>query len=307
MMKDLIIIGGGPAGLTAGLYSSRARVDTLVIEKGMPGGQVMTTEWVENYPGFEDGLSGPDLSLKMKLQAEKFGLKISHGTVSEVITDGDIKKLIMEDGLSYEAKALIIATGASLRHLGVEGEEKFRGRGVSYCATCDGAFFRDKKLVVAGGGNTAVEEAVFLTRFVSELHVVHRRDKLRADKIIQERAFQNPKIKLEWNSVIDRINGSDTVESVTLKDVNTNEKRELETDGVFIFIGYDPNVDAFKDIVELDENNNIIVDRTMATSVPGIYAAGDVTNSPLNQIVTAVGEGALAAVSAEKYIEEHFS
>lgn len=307
MMKDLIIIGGGPAGLTAGLYASRARMDTLLIEKGIAGGQVMTTEWVENYPGFEDGLSGPDLSMKMKQQAEKFGLTIQHTAVMGLSRDGKIYKLPMEDGTTLEAKALIIATGARLRPLGVEGEEKFRGRGVSYCATCDGAFFRDRKIVVAGGGNTAVEEAIFLTRFVTELHIVHRRDKLRADKILQERAFQNPKIKFEWNSVIDAINGDDFVTSVTVKDVKTGEKRDLAAEGVFIFIGYDPNTEPFKEVLDLDENSNIIVDHSMATSVLGIFAAGDVTNTPLNQIATAVGEGAIAAVSAEKYIEEHFS
>ena len=307
MMKDLIIIGGGPAGLTAGLYASRARMDTLLIEKGIAGGQVMTTEWVENYPGFEDGLSGPDLSMKMKQQAEKFGLTIQHTAVMGLSRDGKIYKLSMEDGTTLEAKALIIATGARLRPLGVEGEEKFRGRGVSYCATCDGAFFRDRKIVVAGGGNTAVEEAIFLTRFVTELHIVHRRDKLRADKILQERAFQNPKIKFEWNSVIDAINGDDFVTSVTVKDVKTGEKRDIAAEGVFIFIGYDPNTEPFKEVLDLDENSNIIVDHSMATSVPGIFAAGDVTNTPLNQIATAVGEGAIAAVSAEKYIEEHFS
>jgi thioredoxin reductase (NADPH) len=305
-MKDLIIIGAGPAGLTAGMYASRARLDTVLIEKGIAGGQVITTEWIENYPGFDEGISGPDLSLKMKLHAVKFGLDITHAEVSKFAINGKVKEITLDNGDTLETKALIIATGATSKKLGIPGENEFRGRGVSYCATCDGAFFRDKKLAVIGGGNTSVEESIFLTRFASKLYIIHRRDKLRADKVIQERAFTNPRIEFKWHSIPIKINGHDTVTSVTLKNVISDEVTDIAVDGVFIFIGWNPNTELFKNIVQLDEMGYVIVNDRMETSVPGVFAAGDVNNRFLNQIATAVGDGAVAAVAAEKYIEEHF-
>ena len=306
-MKDLLIIGAGPAGLTAGLYASRARVDTALVEKGIAGGQVITTEWIENYPGFEEGISGPDLALKMKLHAVKFGLEITNAEVINFTINDKIKKVTLDNGETLEAKSVLIATGATSKQLGIPGENEFRGRGVSYCATCDGAFFRDKVLAVVGGGNTSVEESIFLTRFASKLYIIHRRDKLRADKIFQERAFANPKIEIKWDSIPLKIKGDQVVDSITLKNVKTDEDTDLPVDGVFIYIGWNPNTELFKDHVQLDDMGYIIVNDRMETSLPGVFAAGDVNSRFLNQIATAVGDGAVAAVAAEKYIEEHFS
>lgn len=305
-MKDLIIIGAGPAGLTTGLYASRARLDTKLIEKGIAGGQVITTEWIENYPGFEEGISGPDLSLKMKLHAEKYGLEITNAEVTRFSVNGKIKEVTLDNGETLEAKSVVIATGATSKKLGIPGEDEFRSRGVSYCATCDGAFFKDKVLAVVGGGNTSVEESIFLTRFASKLYIIHRRDQLRADKIVQERAFENSKIEIKWDSIPLKINGDETVNSITLKNVKTEEVADLSVDGVFIFIGWDPNTELFKDQIQLDEMGYIIVNDRMETSIPGVFAAGDVNSRFLNQIATAVGDGAVAAVAVEKYIEEHF-
>lgn len=306
-MYDVIIIGGGPAGLTAGLYTSRARLKSLLIEKGFPGGQVMTTEWVENYPGFEDGVSGAELAQKMEKQAVKFGLEIVQGSVINISLDNNIKKIVLEDEKQYEAKAVIVATGSNPRPLKIEGEDEFRGRGVSYCATCDGAFFKDSKLAVIGGGDSAVEEGLFLTRFAETVYIVHRRDELRAAKIVQERAFENPKIKLVWNSVPEKIEGDGTgVNAVHIKNVKTGEKSVLDVQGVFIYIGYNPNTDFLKEIIKLDESNYVLANDDMFTSAQGIFVAGDVRKKLLKQIATAVGDGATAAISAEKYIEENF-
>lgn len=305
-MYDVIIIGGGPAGLTAGLYTSRARLKTLLVEKGFTGGQVMTTEWVENYPGFEEGVSGAELSQKMEKQATRFGLEIAQGSVLDIALDGNIKKLIMEDDKQYEAKCIILATGSNPRLLKIEGEDTYRGRGVSYCATCDGAFFRDEKLVVIGGGDSAVEEGIFLTKFAETVYIVHRRDQLRAAKVVQERAFNNPKIKFVWDSVPVKIEGDDSgVSAVHIKNVKTGDRSVLDVKGIFIYIGYNPSVEFLKGLVNLNENNYIITDEYMSTSVPGIFAAGDVRAKPLKQIATAVGDGATAAVAAERYIEEN--
>ncbi|MBI5050888.1 MAG: thioredoxin-disulfide reductase [Nitrospirae bacterium] len=306
MLFDVIIVGGGPAGLTAGLYTSRARLKSLLIEKGFPGGQVMTTEWVENYPGFDEGISGIELSQRMERQAKRFGLEIIQGVVSAFSLQEKIKKLTFEDGQVYEAKSVILATGANPKPLKISGEEKYRGRGVSYCATCDGAFFKGKRIAVIGGGDAAVEEALFLTKFAESVLIVHRREQLRAAKVIQERAFSNPKIKFTWNSVAEKIDGDDTVNKVFLKNVKTGETSSFDVEGVFIYIGYTPNTEFFKGIARLDENNYIITDDKMCTSVPGVFAAGDVRAKPLKQIATAVGDGATAGVSAEKYIEENF-
>ena len=306
-MYDVIIIGGGPAGLTAGLYTSRARLKSLLIEKGFPGGQVMTTEWVENYPGFEDGISGAELAQKMEKQATKFGLEIVQGSVINVSVDNNIKKVVLEDEKQYEAKSVIIATGSNPRPLKIEGEDEFRGRGVSYCATCDGAFFKDSKLAVIGGGDSAVEEGLFLTKFAETVYIVHRRDELRAAKVVQERAFENPKIKLVWDSVPEKIEGDGTgVNAVHIKNVKTGEKSVLDVQGIFIYIGYNPNTDFLKEIIKLDESNYVLANDDMFTSEQGIFVAGDVRKKLLKQIATAVGDGATAAISAEKYIEENF-
>jgi thioredoxin reductase (NADPH) len=306
-MYDVIIIGGGPAGLTAGLYTSRARLKSLLIEKGFTGGQVMTTEWIENYPGFEDGISGTELSQKMEKQATKFGLEIMQGSVMGVSVNGKTRKVILEDGAELEAKSIILATGSNPRPLSIKGEEEFRGRGVSYCATCDGAFFKDSDLAVIGGGDSAVEEGIFLSKFAKTVYIVHRRDELRATKVVQERAFENPKIKMVWDSVPEEIVGDATgVTSLKIKNVKTDEVSELNVQGVFIYIGYTPNTDSVKDIITINESNYAVADENMATSSNGVFVAGDVRAKPLKQIATAVGDGATAAISAEKYIEENF-
>ncbi len=305
-MYDVIIIGGGPAGLTAGLYTSRARLKSLLIEKGFAGGQVMTTEWIENYPGFEDGISGADLSRKMEKQATKFGLEIVQGSVIDISMRGGIKEITLEDENRYETKAVILATGSNPRPLKIEGEDRYRGRGVSYCATCDGAFFKGEKLAVIGGGDSAVEEGLFLTKFAETVYIVHRRDRLRAAKVVQERAFANEKIKFVWDSVPEKIEGDDSgVKSLHIKNVKTGEQSSLDVGGVFIYIGYDPNTGFLKDLVNLNEGNHIITNENMASSVPGIFVAGDVRVKPLKQIATAVGDGATAAIAAEKYIDEN--
>jgi thioredoxin reductase (NADPH) len=307
MLYDVIIIGGGPAGLTAGLYTSRARLKTLLIEKGLAGGQVANTEFIENYPGFDEGISGQELSRRMEVQAKKFGTEIIQGTVKQISLNGKIKKIILDENEQiYEAKTVIIATGAHPKPLGVEGEDRLRGKGVSYCATCDGAFFKGEKIAVIGGGDSAVEEALFLTRFAEIVHIIHRRDKLRATKIAQERAFANEKIRFIWDSVVKKIDGEDSVKAIHLRNVKTGEESILEVSGVFIYIGYIPNTEFIKGLVELNENNYIITNDEMMTSVTGIFAAGDVRAKSLKQIATAVGDGATAAVSAARYIEENF-
>lgn len=307
MLFDVIIIGGGPAGLTAGIYTSRARLKSLLIEKALTGGQIATIDLVENYPGFDEGISGSELSQKMEKQARRFGLEIIQGAVRKISIDGKIKKITLEeDKGEYEAKSVIISTGAHPKPLGAEGEDKLRGRGVSYCATCDGALFRGQKIAVIGGGDSAVEEAIFLTRFAEIVYVIHRRDQLRATKIAQERAFSNPKIKFIWNSIVKKIEGEDSVTALLIKDVRTEKETTLDVQGVFIYVGYNPNTDFLKGILNLNGNNYIITDENMATSVPGIFAAGDVRAKTLKQIATAVGDGAIAAISAEKYIEENF-
>lgn len=307
MHYDIVIIGGGPAGLTAGLYTSRAKLKTLLIEKGLTGGQVATTEFVENYPGFDEGVSGIELSRKMEAQAKKFGTEIIQGTVQKISSDGKIKKVILEENQkTYEAKGIIIATGAHPKSIGVEGESKLRGRGVSYCATCDGAFFKGEKIAVIGGGDSAVEEAVFLAKFAELVYVVHRRDQLRAAKIAQERAFANKKIKFVWNSIVKKIEGENSVTALHIENVKTREESVLDVQGVFIYIGYKPNTEFLNGVVNLNEDNYIIIDDHMRTSAPGIFAAGDVRSEGLKQIATAVGDGAMVAITVEKYIVENF-
>jgi thioredoxin reductase (NADPH) len=301
-MHDVIIIGGGPAGLTAGLYNARARLDVVLIERLAPGGQVLTTDWVENYPGFPDGISGFELMDKMKNQAEKFGLVIRNEEAMGLALADD-QKTVQTNKEAMTAKAVILACGATPRKIGIEGESLLTGKGVSYCATCDGPFYREQDVAVIGGGDTAVEEALFLTRFAREIYLIHRRDSLRAIQLLQDRAMAEEKIKFIWDTVPVRIEGSEGVEVIELKNVKTGEVTQKTVQGVFIFIGTKPNTDFLKDIVELDDGGFIITDHRMQTSVPGLFAAGDVRSKDWRQISTAVGEGAEASFSAEKYVE----
>lgn len=301
---DLVIIGGGPAGLTAGIYASRSRLDTLLIEKITPGGQALVTDWIENYPGFPGGISGPDLVMNMVDQAKKFDLKIESAEVQSVDFSGPLKKIFLDGGRILETKAVIIASGASPRKLGVPGEDRFYGKGISFCGTCDGPFFRNKDVIAVGGGDTAVQESIFLTKFVNKVYLVHRRDKLRAAKILQERAFANDKIEFVWDSVVTSFKGGlMSLEGATVKNIKTGESSEIKIDGAFIWIGILPNTSFIGNAVDIDEYGFIRVNDKMETSVPGVFAAGDVRDTPLRQIATAVGDSAIAAMSAEHYIE----
>lgn len=299
--KDLVIIGGGPAGLSAGIYAARAALNTLLLERGVPGGMVVSTQHIENYPGFP-GIGGPELMMQMEKQARGFGLEIMSANV-ERLDPSPEDITVMTDKGPIKAGAVIIATGAQPQLLKVKGEAEYTGRGVSYCATCDGAFFRGKKVAVVGGGDAAVEEAIFLTKFAEKVYIIHRRGELRATRIIQQRAFMNPKIEFVWHSVVDEISGTDTVDTALVRDVRNNTRSPLAADGVFIYVGYQPNSSLVKDIVKLDEKGYILTDDNMLTSQPGIYAAGDVRQKLLRQVVTAVADGAIAAVAAEKYLE----
>ncbi len=298
---DLVIIGAGPAGLTAGLYAARARMNVLLIEKAVPGGQILVTDWIENYPGFPEGISGYDLAEKIKEQALTMGLNIETAEVHGLDLSGTIREVIFKEK-RIKTKSLIIASGASPKKPGI-GEEKFMGKGVSFCATCDGPFFRDKVLVAVGGGDTAIQESIFLTKFAKKVYVVHRRDELRATKILQERAFANDKIEFLWDSVVTGMDGFFGVEKVHVKNLKTGNESEIEANGCFIWIGILPNTEFIKGDVKTDESGFIVVDTTMQTNVPGVFAIGDVRDTPLRQIATAVGDGAIAAVSAEHYVE----
>ncbi|WP_141532144.1 thioredoxin-disulfide reductase [Bacillus cereus] len=300
---DVIIIGAGPAGMTAAVYTSRANLSTLMLERGIPGGQMANTEDVENYPGYESIL-GPDLSNKMFEHAKKFGAEYAYGDVKEVI-DGKEYKTIIAGKKEYKTRAIIVASGAEYKKIGVPGEAELGGRGVSYCAVCDGAFFKEKELVVIGGGDSAVEEGVFLTRFASKVTIVHRRDTLRAQKILQDRAFQNEKVDFIWNHTIKEINDTNgKVGSVTLVDVNSGEEKEFKTDGVFVYIGMLPLSKPFVELGITNENGYVETNERMETKIPGIFAAGDVREKMLRQIVTATGDGSIAAQSAQHYVEE---
>ncbi|WP_369901884.1 thioredoxin-disulfide reductase [Bacillus manliponensis] len=300
---DVIIIGAGPAGMTAAVYTSRSNLSTLMLERGIPGGQMANTEEVENYPGY-DHILGPDLSNKMFDHAKKFGAEYAYGDVKEII-DGKEYKTVIAGKKEYKARAIIIASGAEYKKIGVPGEKELGGRGVSYCAVCDGAFFKDKELVVIGGGDSAVEEGVYLTRFATKVTVVHRRDELRAQKILQDRAFQNEKVDFIWNHTVKEINESNgKVGSVTLVDVNSGEETEFKTDGVFIYIGMLPLSKPFTELGITNENGYIETNERMETRVPGIFAAGDIREKMLRQIVTATGDGSIAAQSAQHYVEE---
>lgn len=303
MNYDVVIIGAGPGGMTAALYAARSNLSVLLLEKGLPGGQMNNTAEIENYPGFESIL-GPDLSMKMLAGTEKFDVALKYDTV-EKIEEQDALKKVVGSNETYLSRTVIIATGAVHRTLNVEGEEKYSGMGVSYCAVCDGAFFRNKELLVVGGGDSAVEEAIYLTQFASKVTIVHRRDALRAQKIIQERAFNNEKIFFEWDAVIDEIKGDAMkVTSAILKNPKTEETKEVSADGVFIYVGLDPITEPFLDLGIVNDQGWIETDNRMRTAVSGIFAIGDVREKELRQITTAVGDGSIAGQEAYKYIEE---
>lgn len=300
--SDLIIIGGGPAGLTAAIYSTRARVSTLMIERGAFGGQMALSDEIENYPGFPEPITGTELSEKMRAQAMRFGLETTFASVKAVSSDGRQIKVETDSG-NFTGKAAIVATGTEPRQLGVAGETEFRGRGVSYCATCDGPFFKDMELVVVGGGDSAIQEAIFLTRFAAKITVIHRRDALRATKILQEKAVAEPKIGFLWDSELVDIRGNDTVGEVTIRNKKTRKETVLGIGGVFIYVGTIPNTQFLDGGYEMDERKFVVTDEHLQTSVPGVFAAGDCRKNQFKQIAVAVGEGALAAESASGYIE----
>lgn len=303
-MYDVVIIGSGPAGLTAAIYTSRANLKTAVIAGALWGGQLMLTSEVENFPGFKDGILGPDLMDEMWTQAERFGAELIFDDANAVSFSSRPFKVTVDGGEVYETKSVIIATGASTKWLGLESEERLRGRGVSSCATCDGAFFKGKRIVIVGGGDTAMEEAKTLSKFAREITVVHRRDKLRASKILQERIFKMPKVKFIWNSTVQDIIGDDNVEGIRLRKVDTNEEFELKTDGVFIAIGHKPNTEIFMGHLDLDEAGYIKANDSTKTNVEGIFVAGDVQDKRYRQAIMAAGLGCKAALDAIKYLEE---
>ena len=302
-MYDTIIIGAGPAGMTAALYAARSNLKVALLERGIPGGQMNNTADIENYPGYAN-ISGPELAEKMFEPLENLGVEHLFGLVEKIEDRGNFKEIITEDE-RFEAKTVIIASGANHRHLGVPGEEGYNSRGVSYCAVCDGAFFRDEDLLVVGGGDSAVEEAIFLTRFAKSVTIVHRRDELRAQKVLQDRAFANEKIRFVWDSVVESIHGDERkVTGVTFKNVNTGELSQAEFGGIFIYVGLDPVSEFAADLGITDEAGWILTDHQMKTSVAGIYAVGDVRQKDLRQITTAVGDGAIASQEAYKYLTE---
>ncbi|GEK89948.1 thioredoxin-disulfide reductase [Alkalibacterium putridalgicola] len=299
---DVIVIGAGPGGLTAALYASRSNLKTLMLEKGIPGGQMNNTAEIENYSGFKS-IMGPDLSMKMLEGATQFGAEHVYGDVREIVDKETVKEVITSDK-TYQAKAVIISTGAEHKKLGVKGESEFNGRGVSYCAVCDGAFFRNKHVVVVGGGDSAVEEGAYLTQFADKVTIIHRRDELRAQKILQDRAFKNDKIDFIWDSVVEEIVGDQSVTGVAVKNVQNGETSLLEADGAFIYIGLLPNSEAFQSLPITNEEGWIETDANMMTQVPGIFAIGDVRDTVLRQVATAVGDGSVAGNAAYQYVEE---
>ena len=307
---DVIILGAGPAGLAAGLYAGRSRLSTLIIEKGQDGGQIAITDEIENYPGQNvEGESGPSLIARMTEQAKKFGAERVSDVIKSVELGGDVKKLVGNKG-EYEAKCVIIATGAFPKPIGCENEGKFTGKGISFCATCDASFFEDFEVYVVGGGDSAVEEAMYLTKFARKVTIIHRRDELRAAKSIQEKAFANPKISFMWDSVVTKVDGDELLSSMIVKNVKTGEETVIEADeddglfGLFGFIGYNPNSQLFEGMLEM-QNGYIVTDADMHTNIPGVFAAGDIRVKSLRQVVTAAADGAIAAMQAEHYISNH--
>jgi thioredoxin reductase (NADPH) len=300
-MNDVIIIGAGPAGLAAAIYTGRARLDTLVLERAVPGGQILLTDFIENYPGFAEGIAPFQLMENIRKQAERFGAKIMMEDVQEIRKE-DTHWKIRGNKEEYRSKTVLVATGSDHRKLGIQGEERLTGRGVSFCATCDGAFFQNKVVAVVGGGNWALTESLFLTRFCRKVKIIHRRDQLRAEKILQERVFDNPKIDVLWDTVIDKINGEKSLESITTRNVKDNKVSELELDGLFISIGTVPNNKIVSKFVELNEWGEVKVGKNMTTGQKGLYAAGDVTDACPEQMATAVGTGVAAAIAITEYL-----
>ena len=300
---DVAIIGSGPAGYTASIYTSRAKLKTIIISGSLPGGQLMTTTEVENFPGFPNGITGPELMINMQQQSERFGTKIEVDEVTSV----DFKNRpfkIYTGSAEYLADSVLISTGASPRKLGLKSEGDFSGRGVSYCATCDGPFFRNQEIIVVGGGDTALEEATFLTKFGKSVKIIHRRDELRASKILQERAFENPKIEFIWNSAVVNIKGQGKVDTVTIKDINTGQETVLNAGGLFVAIGHEPNTTLFNGQIDLDERGYILLKNNTKTNIEGVFAAGDVHDHRYRQAITAAGFGCMAALDIEKWLSE---
>jgi len=309
-MHQIIIIGSGPAGLTAGIYAARAGLEPVLFASSVePGGELMNTTDVENFPGFPEGVQGPELMEKIQSQAERFGTKVLYNDVTELDLEGDVKRVTDADGTVHEAKTVVFATGSAYRKLGIADEDRLSGHGVSWCATCDGFFFREKTIAVVGGGDSAMEEATFLTRFASKVYVIHRRDSLKASKIMQQRAFDNEKIEFIWNAEVTAIHGETEANGVALRDTVTGETRDLALDGVFIAIGNDPRTHLVHGKLDLTEDGTIAVEgRSSKTSVPGVFAAGDVIDPSYRQAITAAASGTIAALDAEHYLaalEDH--
>lgn len=302
-MEDVIIIGAGPAGLTSAIYAIRAGLKTRLFERHVPGGQAVNTDWIENYPGFPDGISGFELMDRMRKQVESLGIKIETQEVKKIDLSGKVKRVYTDKG-EFETKTVIICSGSNPRRLGIEGEEKFIGKGVSFCATCDGPFFKGQDVAVIGGGDSAVQEAIFLTKFARKVYLIHRRDRLRATKVLQERAFQQKGINFIWDTIPVRIAGKDGVEGLELKNVKNGISSYLPVKGVFVFIGLVPNTSFVDKQIKMDDSGFIITDENMQTSISGVFAAGDVRSKSLRQISTAIGDGAIASFSASRYIEE---
>jgi thioredoxin reductase (NADPH) len=302
---DIVIIGAGPAGLAAGLYAARSRRSTLCIEKNVTGGQIALTATIENYPGIPE-INGFDLGQAMQQQAEKYGMEMAYAAVESVQQQEDRRFLVRTSEGDYLAKALIITAGADYNRLNVPGEERLTGYGVSYCATCDAAFFKDMEVAVVGGGDAAMDEGLFVTRYASKVSVIHRRDKLRASAVLQERAFANEKMRFIWDTVVESVDGEKEVQSLHLKNVKTGAESDLPVSAVFIFIGQTPNTSFLDGLVEMDQGKHVIVNEWMETSVPGIFAAGDIRNNSARQVVTSAGDGATAAIRADHYITDTF-
>ena len=304
---DIAIVGGGPTGLAAGLYAARARRHTVLWERGVLGGQIAITGAVENYPGFPDGVDGPILALDMHRQAEQFGMETRYEGITSIVAEPESPQFLLQaHSGSYRAKAVIIAAGADPIKLEVPGEAEFTGKGVSYCATCDGAFFKDEVVAVVGGGDAAIEEALFLTRYASHVYVIHRRDALRASQILQDRAFAHDQIEFVWNTTVGAISGATDVDAVTLQDAESGEQRTLEVGGVFIFIGHHPNSELLGDLARLDEGGHAFVNLWMETERPGLYVAGDVRVDSARQLAAAVGDGVTAAIRSEHYLQDRY-
>jgi len=303
-LENVIVIGSGPAGLTAALYAARANLNPLLITGNEIGGQVAITNEVENYPGFPDGTTGPELVQLMQKQAERFGTRTEIDEVKEVDFIQGSPFILRTNNSEHKAKSVIVCTGATPRRLGVPGEDKMIGKGVSFCATCDGFFFRSKDIVVVGGGDSAVEEGLFLTRFVNSVRIIHRRDQLRAGSTLQRRARKNAKISFVWDTVVEEISGSNAVEAVKIKNLKTGKQSELATDGVFIYVGHTPNSHLFKGQLEMDEAGYLVADRYMRSSVPGVFAAGEIQDAHFRQVATSVGQGCAAAIECERWLAE---